>query len=357
MKKYKMLLILTTLTFFCFGILFYFISPRFGGRPSGERLDRCKQSPNYQKGQFVNREPTEMMTSDKSFFSLAGSWFKKDGQRRPQNPIEVKVPDLKHLDNNSELYVWFGHSAYLLQTGGNIIVVDPVFYEGSPFSFINKPFPMSYHFTPDDLPDIDLLIITHDHWDHLDYKTIRQLRSRIKKIVCPLGVGAHFERWKFNKEDIIELDWDEDTTINNLTIHCLTARHFSGRLMGNPTLWASYMIETPQRKTFISGDGGYGKHFAAIGKRFPDIDVAILENGQYNPQWANIHTLPEQLPLEINDLNPKTILTVHHSKFALSTHPYDEPIKNIQTLQNQGYHVLNPSIGEIIYFNPTQEEH
>ena len=352
-----MLLIATTLTIFCLGILFSIISPRFGGRPKGARLERCKQSPNYQNGQFVNQEPTRMFTSDKHPYSLIGSFLKRDKQVRPQQAIEVDVPDLKHLDSNKELYVWFGHSTYLLQTGGNKIVVDPVFYYGSPFSFINKPFPMTYHFTPNDLPDIDLLIITHDHWDHLDYKTIRQLRGRVKKIVCPLGVGAHFERWKFKQEDIIELDWGEDATFNNLTIHCLTARHFSGRLMGNPTLWASFLIESPDRKTFISGDGGYGKHFADIGKQFPDIDLAILENGQYNPQWANNHTLPEKLPLEINDLKAKTILTVHHSKFALSTHPYDEPIKNIQTLQKQGYHVLNPKIGEIIYFNPTQEEH
>lgn len=127
MKKNKKMLILTLFAIFCLGILFSIISPRFGGRPKGARLERCKQSPNYQNGQFVNQEPTRMFTSDKHPYSLIGSFLKRDKQVRPQQAIEVDVPDLKHLDSNKELYVWFGHSTYLLQTGGNMIVVDPVF--------------------------------------------------------------------------------------------------------------------------------------------------------------------------------------------------------------------------------------
>ena len=201
------------------------------------------------------------------------------------------------------------------------------------------------------MPAVDLLVISHDHWDHLDYRTVRELKDRIGKVVCPLGVGEHFERWGFAPERIAELDWDEDTTpVEGFRVFCLTSRHFSGRgLTPNCTLWASYLLETPTRKIYIGGDGGYGNHFAQIGERFPEIDLAILENGQYNVDWRYIHTLPDQLPQAAADLGARKVLTVHHSKYALARHPWDEPLKTAAAMAgHKPPAVLRPVIGEVV---------
>ena len=140
------------------------------------------------------------------------------------------------------------------------------------------------------MPDIDYLVISHDHWDHLDYNTVKKLKDRIGAVICPLGVGEHFEYWGFDKERLIELDWNEDANlVPGFMIHCLPARHFSGRrLTANQSLWASFLLEAPSQKIYIGGDGGYDTHYAEIGNRFPGIDLAILENGQYNEEWSLI---------------------------------------------------------------------
>ena len=248
---------------------------------------------------------------------------------------------------------WFGHSSYLIQIDGKRMLVDPVFCMASPVSFVNKPFPATYAYQPNDMPDIDYLIITHDHWDHLDYQTIMQLKDRIGKIICPLGVGEHFEYWGFKEDQLIELDWYENSTSGNeaeLSIHCLPARHFSGRgLTANQTLWASFLIETSSKKIFIGGDGGYDTHFKEIGNRYPGIDLAILENGQYNEDWKYIHTMPSELSRVAKDLKARKILTVHHSKFALAKHRWDEPIMNVRKMiETDSLNVLNPVIGEVV---------
>ena len=216
---------------------------------------------------------------------------------------------------------------------------------------VNKPFRGTEIYSPDDMPDIDYLVISHDHWDHLDYHTVKQLKGRIGKVVCPLGVGEHFEHWGFDKSRIIELDWKESATLSQqFIIHCLPSRHFSGRgLTPNQTLWASFLLETPDRKIFIGGDGGYGSHLKQIGERFPDIDLAILENGQYNEDWKYIHTMPSLLEQTIKDLGVHRVLTVHHSKYALARHRWDEPLKNARNLsRNNSLTILMPVIGEVV---------
>ena len=221
--------------------------PGFGRLPSGERLERIKQSPHYHDGAFRNLQPTELMTSEKGRLRVMWDFlFNKPEGIYPDNPVPAIKTDLRELPANSDWMVWFGHSSYLLQLSGKRILVDPVFCTAAPVSFINKPFKGTDLYKPEDMPGIDLLIITHDHWDHLDYQTVKRLKGRIGKVICPLGVGEHFESWGFGKEDITELDWQENTiTSEGLTVHCLPARHFSGRgVTSNQTLWASFLLET-----------------------------------------------------------------------------------------------------------------
>ena len=336
-------------------IVIFTNQPSFGRLPRGERLLRIEKSLNYQNGQFVNLQPTALMTSGKGRIrTMLDFLLKKPVEDlRPNHPVPAVKIDLQTLDRNKEILIWFGHSSYLIQTGGKRFLVDPVFIQASPVSFINKPFDGTDIYKPEDMPDIDYLIISHDHWDHLDYHTVMQLKDRIGKVICPLGVGEHFEYWSFAPEKLVELDWKEQASLENgFRIYCLPARHFSGRgLISNHTLWTSFLLQSPNKKIYIGGDSGYGDHFAEIGQQFPDIDLAILENGQYNKDWQYIHTIPEYLPQEIKDLRAKNILTVHHSKYALARHPWNEPLKNAQRLEEDSLNVWIPQIGEIVSLN------
>lgn len=353
MRMFIGILLVIVAVFALIGIVFINQSS-FGKLPQGKRLERIRQSPHYKDGAFQNLHETVMMTSDKSRFrSILDFLFRKVEGLRPEKEIPVIKTNLRGISNNKDVLVWFGHSSYLIQIDGKRILVDPVFCMGSPVSFINKPFPATYTYQPNDMPDIDYLVITHDHWDHLDYQTIMQLKDRIRKIICPLGVGEHFEYWGFEEDQLIELDWYENSTSDNeagLSIHCLPARHFSGRgLTANQTLWGSFLIETSSKKIFIGGDGGYDTHFEEIGNRYPGIDLAILENGQYNEDWKYIHTMPSELNRVAKDLKARKILTVHHSKFALAKHRWDEPIMNVRKMiETDSLNVLNPVIGEVV---------
>lgn len=332
-------------------------TPAFGRLPRGERQQRIERSPNFRDGEFRNRQPTVLMTAQKGRIRAMLDFLlaEKPARLRPEEPLQVIRSDLRSLDPSQELLVWFGHSSYLLQTGGRRLLVDPVFCRAAPVRFINRPFAGTDLYTPDDMPEIDYLVITHDHWDHLDYWTVMRLKERIGRVVCPLGVGEHFEYWGFDPQRIVELDWDEEARLDDgFAIRCLPARHFSGRgLRANRTLWASFLVESPVQRIFIGGDGGYGDHFARIGRSFEGIELAILENGQYNADWRQIHTMPEELPRAAEELGARSVVTVHHSKYALARHAWDEPLRNARMLaRKDSLRVLMPRIGEVVTIAP-----
>lgn len=295
------------------------------------------------------------MTSSKSRWRIMWDHLteRKPDNIAPSENIQAVKTDLRRLDLSKDAVVWFGHSSYLLVNGGRKILVDPVLTTGFPASFIMKPFKGTDIYSPEDMPEVDYLIITHDHYDHLDYGTVKAIRNRVGRVICPLGVGGHLEYWGYPKEKITEMDWNETfVPERNLRITCLPARHFSGRfLRRNPTLWASYMIEGTST-TYLGGDSGYGAHFAEIGRQFPHIDLAIIENGQYNEDWRHIHTLPEQLPEVIYDLDAAMNLPVHNSKFALSGHAWDEPMRKIEeaAAKDSGLRIIHAIIGKPIIY-------
>ena len=193
--------------------------------PRGERLERIRRSPNYRDGQFRNLHPTPQMTSGKGFAgSMWGILFGSKERREPASALPVLKPDLHRLERAEDALVWFGHSSYLLQLDGVRLLVDPVLTYKWPMSLFFSPFKGTDVFSPEDMPDIDCLIVTHDHWDHLDYRTVMQLKERIGRVVCPLGVGEHFEYWGFDSDRIVELDWNESCGLSDgFRIHCLRA--------------------------------------------------------------------------------------------------------------------------------------
>jgi L-ascorbate metabolism protein UlaG (beta-lactamase superfamily) len=310
--------------------------PDFGRTPSGERLERIKQSPNYRDGEFQNQIPTAVMTGTENQNVVAAWWdflFKERPNLVLEEPVKVVRTDLNSLPKDSDCIVWFGHSSYLLQLAGKRILVDPVFDKAVPLSSIfGKTFPGADVYQASDMPEVDYLVITHDHYDHLSRKDVQLLMPKVGHVVCPLGVGEHLEYWDYPAEKITELDWNEDyESTDGFVFHCTPARHFSGRLLKrNQALWASFVVESPTLKVFIGGDSGYGPHFKAIGEKHQDLDVAILENGQYDKNWSQIHTMPHELGKEAIELGAREIITVHHGKYCISNHPWDEPLRNEQ---------------------------
>ena len=225
--------------------------------------------------------------------------------------------------------------------------------------FTTKAFEGSDIYTPADIPEIDYLFITHDHWDHLDYKTIIQLKPKIKKVICSLGLGEDLEYWGYNPAIIIEKDWNEEIVLDSgFKAYTLPSRHFSGRgFVRNKTLWTSFVLQTRSLKLLMGCDGGYGTHFKEIGKTFGGFDLAILENGQYNKNWKNIHMQPEEVLQAAKDLHAHRVLPVHSSKFALALHPWDEPLKRITALNTPKEFVLiTPIIGEQVNLNDSTQK-
>jgi len=329
----------------------------FGRQPRGGRLERIKNSPNYVDGSFRNQEQADDPAqappkSNSSLFNTIQNFlFANAAEVRPSKPLPAVKTDLWQLDRGQDVLLWMGHDALFIQIDGIRLLVDPTLVMGSPLSFVKTAFPATYSYTPDDIPDIDFLLISHEHWDHLDYHTFNRLRDRIGKVVCGLGVGEYFEYWKFPKDRIIELDWYEQVAFGGLTIHALPARHGTNRaLISNKTLWVSFMLEAPTMNIYISGDTGYGVHFPEIGRNFPDIDLAILENGQYDEQWRYSHLLPDQLVRAIKDLNPARVFTVHHAKYDLANHTWRAPLENISAAAaRESFDLLTPMMGELVY--------
>ncbi|OWK73291.1 MBL fold metallo-hydrolase [Flavobacteriaceae bacterium JJC] len=324
--------------------------PKFGKAPSGKRLERIQKSPHYENGKFSNLNHTPQLAEDTSMPEVMFRFlFGKKENLRPKQKFNFSKTDLKNLDSLENIYVWMGHSSYFMQIDGKKILVDPVFSgNASPFTFTTKAFDGSDLYTTDDIPELDYLIISHDHWDHLDYETVKKLQPKVKMVITGLGTGEHLEYWGYDPNKITELDWGESSDLGNgFKVYCEAARHFSGRgLKRDQAIWASFVFETPKQRIYIGGDSGYDNHFKKIGDKFGSFDLAILENGQYNKDWRYIHFLPGENIKAMKELHAKRMIPVHNSKFALSVHAWDEPLKKIMELNTENARIITPKIGE-----------
>lgn len=323
---------------------------KFGKAPSGARLERIKNSPNYKNGQFQNLAHTPSMAEDANFFSVMYRFFfDKNPNKIPAKAFEFKPTDLKNLPLSENVYVWMGHSSYFIQIDGKRFLIDPVLSgAASPIKSTTRAFQGADIYTPNDLPEIDYLIITHDHWDHLDYETVTELKPKIKQIITGLGTGEHLEYWGFPNSMITELDWFEEKILTeNFKITSEPARNFSGRgLKRNGTLWSSFMLQTPSKTIYIGGDSGYDEYYKKLGEKYPTIDFAIIENGQYNKDWRYIHALPGEHDKIMTNLKAKNLIPVHNSKFKLALHNWEEPLEKIVEYKKGNYTLFTPKIGE-----------
>jgi L-ascorbate metabolism protein UlaG (beta-lactamase superfamily) len=337
-------------------IYLFMLQPPFGRLPSGERLKRIENSSNYKDGIFQNVEETKLLADGASYWKMMTKFFSTDSVREPIKNLPAIKTDLKSLAEEKPTLIWFGHSSYLISIHGKKILVDPVFSQrASPMQYAgSKSYPGTMIYSPDDFPDLDLVIISHDHYDHLDYNTILKLKEKTKLFCVPLGIGEHLSRWDVDSAKIREFDWWQGSTVlPGIDLTATPARHFSGRgFIRNKTLWASFVLKISEYKIFIGGDSGYDKSFKAIGEKFGPFDIAMLECGQYDKQWPDIHMMPEETVQASIDLGAKVFLPVHWAKFTLALHPWKEPIqravKHAEALQVK---VATPIIGEPLVLN------
>jgi L-ascorbate metabolism protein UlaG (beta-lactamase superfamily) len=331
--------------------------PQFGKKASGLRRKRIQNSPNFKDGKFQNLSYTPDINEDFTYFDLFKEFIKKHKDKVPAQNIPSLKTNLHAIDVNKNSIVWFGHSSYLMYFEGKRILVDPVFSGfAAPFSFMMNAFKGSNLYRPEDIPEIDILIITHDHYDHLDFKTLKVLKSKVKVIVTSLGVGEHLEHWGVPADKLIELDWHEHYQLPGLEIIAQPARHFSGRgLTPKTTLWSSFVLKGKNSNIYIGGDSGYDTHFKSIGAKHGPFDLVILDGGQYNLHWKDIHMVPEETVQAAIDLQAKKLLPVHWAKFPLAHHAWYEPAQRVTAaceLNNMPYFI--PKIGEVSHWATKQ---
>jgi len=272
-------------------------------------------------------------------------------QRSPDKKLPQEKPDWDRWSTLSDLsYIWLGHSTILLKMNGLNIIFDPVFVNAAPIPFVIPRFQPPV-VRLNELPPIDIVVISHDHYDHLSREAIRFFSTTDTTFYVPLGVSSYLLGWGVNSEAITELDWWDEVDDRDILFACTPAQHFSGRLgpNGNQTLWASWVIRSKDQAIFFSGDSGYDIHFAQIGEKYGPFDVTFMENGQYNDMWPMTHLFPKETVQAHRDLNGGKLQPIHWGMFSLSTHSWNEPIQQmLQFAEEQGQSVLVPKIGSIV---------
>lgn len=342
------------------GLFLFLRTAVFGALPEGERLSRIEHSPNYFNGKFRNQTDTPMFSVGNNFLTVNVKYlFAKTSRQVPAEPLPTMKTDLNHLDPNQDIVIWLGHSGYFMQMNGKRILVDPVLSpRASPVSFGGSAFAGTTLYNASDIPPVDYLLISHDHYDHLDYPTITKLRTKVGQVISGLGIGQDFIRWGYNEAQIHELDWNESySTPDGLSFYSIPARHYSGRaLTGNKTLWTGYVIESPRHRILLSGDSGYGPHFRQIGEHFGSFDLVALDMGQYDPLWPYIHMTPEEAARAANDLHARALMPAHVGRFSLANHSWDDPFRRIVAAsQHQSYRLLTPEIGEPVNMDDSHQ--
>src|SRR5690242_20642873 len=289
-------------------------------------------SPHFSHGKFHNTLPTPALKPANATDGLLRQWHEQRHNGLPAGPVPL-VRDTTFPAAAGELAVtWFGHASALLEVDGQRVLVDPVWGERvSPSPTVG---PTRLHPAPialADLPPVDAVLISHDHYDHLDLPTVRFLLDHSQAtFVVPLGIGEHLRTWGVPDRRIVELDWDESATVGELTLTCTEARHFSGRFFArDTTLWASWVVAGPRHKVFFGGDTGYTPAFAGIGARLGPFVLTLMPIGAYNEAWKAIHMDPEEAVLAHGDLGGRVLLPVHWATFNLAFHRWAEPVQRL----------------------------
>lgn len=317
-------------------------------QPSGQW-----QSDHYQADSgFYNKNDTEQDFSFGKFIAIGKRFFFDDyPNTEPFGLIPIQPIDLNLLAaEQGDVVYRLGHSTVLMKLSGKYILTDPMFSERT--SPVQWAGPKRFHAVPIDvtnLPPIHTVIISHDHYDHLDEGSIKRLVNITKHFVVPLGLGKYLQDWGVASENIHEMDWWQSTQFGEFTFTSTPSQHFSGRGLfnRNSTLWSSWVIDSPNQRIFFSGDSGYFEGFKTIGEKYGPFDLTIMENGAYNPDWAKVHMFPAESVQAHMDLKGKAMLPVHNGTFKLAFHHWKAPLEDVTRIaQDQGQLVQTPIMGE-----------
>ncbi len=331
---------------------------RFSGT-TAETQARLEQSPQYsaEQGKFVNWQPVNQLSLSKIWDGMKEMLFNRDKESVPVNPVPVRTLDLAPFADDAPTglrYARLGHSTLLIRLGDKNWLTDPVFSErASPVQWMG---PKRFHPVPlnlDQLPAIEGVIISHNHYDHLDYGSIQLLKDRVGHFVVPLGIADKLVNWGVARHKITELDWWQQTRIAGIELIATPTQHFSGRgaFDSDKTLWASWIIRDEQHSIYFSGDSGYFPGFRQIGDKYGPFDLAFMECGAYNPQWADVHMMPEETLQAFKDVQGKVLVPIHNGTFDLSTHAWFDPMQQISALAQQHKIDLQlPVIGDVINY-------
>lgn len=352
--------------------------PVFGGRPDAQSLARMQASKAWRDGAFYNLETTPVLTSDEapSVFSWALKMLRPPAGKVPAAPLPSVPLDASKLQDGA--LAWLGHSTVLMRLAGKTIITDPVFYDASPVPFTVAPFPMQHRPRTADMPPLDAVLISHDHYDHLDWRAIRELAPRVGHFYVPLGVRAHLLRWGVADEKITELDWEEKAQLGDIDITLVPARHFSGRrprsevntfsggqrsktspALDNPSpaLWGGYVLHAQGKRLYFSADSGYGSHYKEVISKYGPFDFAMLECGAYNRKWALIHQTPEETVQAALDVGAARAMPIHWAKFDLSEHTWRDPVERFtRAAAERGLPVATPRIGKVFTLDKLPQE-
>lgn len=336
--------------------LFMAIFPAFGGSPTKEQKRVYGGFNNFSNGKFVNQMPTKMSMGVRDLLSMLKDSIAGGNERRPSRPIGVPTIDWSKIRSEEDSVTWFGHSAFLASIDNKKLLVDPMLGPvASPISFAgSKRYSKDMLRLIDEMPFLDAVFITHDHYDHLDYLSIKRLKSKVGRFFVPHGVGAHLQRWGVAEESITELNWWDEMAFEGLTIALTPSKHFSGRGMFNrdTTLWGGWVILGENTRFFTSGDGGYDSHFREIGKKYGPFNMTLIEGGQYDPRWSWVHMTPEEAVQAHLDVNGKNMMLIHWGAFTLAYHGWTEPVERaLDKAIQEDVHLLTPKIGETVPLN------
>ena len=329
----------------------------FGTDPKGEHLKKIQSSPQYNMEEkiFVNRRSDLLseMRNDLSYWKLINAYIFGKEERYPKEKLPEIKPNINIFLQKSDSisFIWFGHSTFMVNFGGKILLFDPIFSSNaSPVSlFINRFQAPVLKLT--ELPNIDYIIISHDHYDHLDMETIKYFKNKSTKFIAPLGVTSHIKGWGIQEDRLSELDWWQSIEKDGLEFICTPAQHFSGRTgsNSNKTLWGSWIVRNKKNSLYFSGDSGYDIHFKQIGDKYGPFDLTFIENGQYNQMWRAVHVLPEETAQAFLDLKGKNLVPVHWGMFALSLHDWYEPIEELEKHSKlKNINLMTPKLGQLI---------
>ena len=302
----------------------------FGGTLQGARLERARHSPQFDGEKFVNPIPTNMLKPGSTWEMIRHQLF-GDEQRVPPSPPPVvarATADYSAPPASGLRATWIGHASTLVEIDGHRLLTDPIWSErASPSTWVG---PRRFHPPPlplEALPHVDVVIISHDHFDHLDMATVLALAARGTRFAVPLGVGAHLEAWSIPAAQVTELDWGESLKVGELELTATPARHYSGRnpLRRDGTLWSSWVVKGPRHRLFFSGDSGYFDGFKAIGAAHGPFDLTLIKIGACDRTWQDIHMSPEEAVKAHVDLGGRFLLPVHWGTFNLAFHAWNAP--------------------------------